>query len=76
MGHTELIIGLTGNALDDDVAAFVTSGADCVLSKPMREKDLDMVLHFIQQHGTQSTAENRKTLQTLVAAKQRGSFHL
>jgi CheY-like chemotaxis protein len=35
-GYNRLIIGVTGNALDDDVEAFLTAGADCVIAKPLR----------------------------------------
>jgi CheY-like chemotaxis protein len=74
LGHRELVVGLTGNALDDDVAAFIAAGADCVLSKPLREQDLDMLLDFIRSHGSHSNEENGRELQSLVALKQRGTL--
>ena len=39
-----LIIGVTGNALDDDISAFMEAGADIVLMKPMRPQLLDVLL--------------------------------
>ena len=39
-GFTRLIVGITGNALDDDVAAFLLAGADCVIAKPLRTNSL------------------------------------
>jgi hypothetical protein len=33
-------VGITGNALDDDVAAFLLAGADCVIAKPLRTNSL------------------------------------
>ena len=43
-GYRNLIIGLTGNALDEDVAAFLEAGADLVLPKPLRPPQLEAVL--------------------------------
>ena len=34
--YENLIIGVTGNTLDDDIAAFMDAGADVVLLKPLR----------------------------------------
>ena len=46
-----LIIGVTGNALDDDVAAFLAAGADMVLAKPLRLHQLDALLSHCASHG-------------------------
>jgi CheY-like chemotaxis protein len=35
-----LIFGITGNALDDDVAEFLSAGADCVIAKPLRANSI------------------------------------
>ena len=35
-GFTGAIIGVTGNALDGDHAAFIAAGADAVLPKPVQ----------------------------------------
>ena len=34
-GHRMLIVGVTGNALAEDIAAFVAAGANCVVTKPV-----------------------------------------
>ena len=54
LGFTGLIIGLTGNALDDDVTAFLQAGADCVTLKPFREEHLSALLCFLNDYGCES----------------------
>jgi CheY-like chemotaxis protein len=54
LGFTGLIIGLTGNALDDDVTAFLHAGADCVTLKPFREEHLSALLGFLNEYGCES----------------------
>ena len=54
LGFTGLIIGLTGNALDDDVTAFLHAGADCVTLKPFREEHLAALLGFLNEYGCES----------------------
>ena len=49
-----LIIGVTGNALDDDVAAFLGAGADMVLAKPLLPHQLDALLAFTSEYGFKS----------------------
>ena len=36
-GYGGLIVGLSGNTLDEDVVKFLAAGADCVFAKPFRE---------------------------------------
>ena len=36
LGCTSIIIGITGNAMADDVKSFIEAGADLVLSKPLQ----------------------------------------
>jgi hypothetical protein len=38
------IIGVTGNALPEDISYFVEHGANCVLTKPLNSGKLDSVL--------------------------------
>ena len=33
-GYDGIIIGITGNAMDEDIDSFIKSGADVVLPKP------------------------------------------
>lgn len=49
--YPNLIIGLTGNALDDDINEFLNAGADLVLPKPLRPEVLKSLLHYISQNG-------------------------
>ena len=58
-GYRNLIIGLTGNALDDDVTAFLNSGADLVLAKPLRGHHLDALLAYIARYGFRSSRKYR-----------------
>lgn len=53
-GFRGLIIAVTGNALDDDVAAFLGAGADLVLAKPLRGRTVDALLRFVSEFGFQS----------------------
>jgi DNA-binding response OmpR family regulator len=54
MDFPHLIIGVTGNAMEDELAEFLQGGADLVLTKPMRANMLDMVLTFMIKEGTTS----------------------
>ena len=44
-------IGLTGNALDDDILAFMNAGADLVLPKPLRADVLQALIQYASQYG-------------------------
>lgn len=44
MGYAGPIIGVTGNALDEDIEAFDAAGADVVLTKPVEHRTLRRVL--------------------------------
>jgi CheY-like chemotaxis protein len=41
MDCKSLIVGVTGNVLAEDVAYFVSCGANCVLSKPVKFQRLE-----------------------------------
>ena len=41
LGFNGIIIGITGNALSDDVRSFLSNGASTVLIKPLSIKDFD-----------------------------------
>lgn len=53
-GYPYLIVGLTGNVLDDDVDDYLGNGADTVMAKPMKDEYLNMLLEFIGKHGPRS----------------------
>jgi CheY-like chemotaxis protein len=40
-----MIVGVTGNVLPADIAAFMRAGANKVLGKPLNLNDLDDVLN-------------------------------
>jgi len=44
MGYTGFVVGVTGNLLPEDVGYFMDCGADAVLPKPFKYKDLEQLL--------------------------------
>lgn len=44
MGYTGFVVGVTGNLLPEDVGHFLDCGADAVLSKPFKYKELEQLL--------------------------------
>ena len=40
LGYTGLMIGVTGNALADDIDKFIKCGLNCILTKPVRREQL------------------------------------
>ena len=47
LGYTGLVIGVTGNALPEDISIFKSHGADDVLVKPIKIKQFDGMLDRI-----------------------------
>eukprot|EP00981_Chlorochromonas_danica_P009031 scaffold2431_cov185-Ochromonas_danica.AAC.5 len=54
LGYSKLLIGVTGNAMDVDVIDYETSGADLILTKPMRMEALQKLLDYCDRFGCQS----------------------
>ena len=52
--YENIIIGLTGNALDEDVAEFTDAGADTVFSKPLKMHQVDQLMEYLVQFGPKS----------------------
>lgn len=50
-GFKNIIVGLSGNALHEDVEIFEASGADAVISKPMNAGVLDLLLMYCEKYG-------------------------
>ena len=48
-GFAGLIVGVTGNVFEDDVAAFLDAGADLVLAKPLGMHSVQMLLTLIAE---------------------------
>ncbi|RYH23062.1 hypothetical protein EON65_18295 [archaeon] len=59
MGYRKLILGVTGNAMTDELVDFVNSGADIVITKPMRVQLIDQVLVLIEESGCISNPDLR-----------------
>ena len=55
--HIYLIIGITGNALPEDIDLFVSSGANQVVTKPLsRAKLMDALHHLLPTAMAAATA--------------------
>ena len=54
LGFSGLIIGITGNGLNEDKQEFINAGADFVFLKPFNKKDLNRLLAFIRKYGYES----------------------
>ncbi len=50
MGYNRLIIGITGNSMEEELDYFVSSGADCVITKQMKPNVLDRILSLTTNH--------------------------
>ncbi len=48
IGYTGFVVGVTGNLLPEDVGYFLDCGADAVLGKPFKYRDLEQLL---MEHG-------------------------
>ena len=53
-GFENLIVGITGNVLDEDVQTFLSAGADTVLGKPLRLNVISSLLRFMDMEGCMS----------------------
>jgi CheY-like chemotaxis protein len=51
LGYPHLLLGVTGNALDIDVLAFESAGADVVLSKPLKADYLLRLMNYLENCG-------------------------
>ena len=52
LGYNNLIFGVTGNSMEDDIAQFYESGIDYLFTKPFKRPQLDAVWVFIRKYGT------------------------
>ena len=64
-------MGLTGDAMEEDVALFEAAGADIVISKPMKPGMLDALLAYCEKYGAVSPvvahgASGRKKLKSFM----------
>ena len=56
-GYAKLVVGVTGNVLDDDVMEYLAAGADLVLGKPVKVDMLRMLIRHVKEHGNLSRPE-------------------
>jgi len=59
LGYDKVILGLTGNTLDEELVEFEQAGADHVLKKPLIIQHLDIILDHITNFGTETTCHLR-----------------
>eukprot|EP01036_Dinobryon_divergens_P026574 gene26574-35242_t len=53
-GFAHLVVGVTGNVLEDDVIEYLDAGADMVMGKPVKMDMLRMLLRHVKEHGNLS----------------------
>jgi len=53
-GFPNLVVGVTGNVLEDDLAEYLAAGADLILPKPLKLASLNMLFRFISRNGFNS----------------------
>jgi two-component system sensor histidine kinase EvgS len=58
--YPNIIVGVTGNALDEDVVDFVEAGVDVVLTKPLKLNQLEKLIQFILIYGNESVQKDIK----------------
>jgi len=57
-GFGKLIVGLTGNAMKDDVDAFIDAGADSVILKPVTVHQINQLIEYISKYGNEHRENN------------------
>lgn len=58
-GYNHMIIGVTGNSLEDDLNEFLSCGADMAVPKPFKKLTLDLLLEHIESSGTLSRPDQK-----------------
>jgi len=56
-GYENLIIGLSGNVMDDDIQQFLQAGANAFMAKPLTSEQLDQIISYIKENGCRSVIE-------------------
>jgi len=54
MGYQGLIVGITGNGLQQDIDHYLENGADYVFIKPFTKSNLTALMDFIEREGYES----------------------
>lgn len=50
-GFSSIVIGVTGNSMEDELDDFLKAGADMVFTKPLVSSALDALLRYFVHHG-------------------------
>ena len=53
-GYKNLVIGVTGNILDDDVVEYLAAGADMIMGKPVKVGLLRLLMQYMLENGVHS----------------------
>ena len=53
-GYGNLVVRVTGNILEHDVAEYLSAGADMIMGKPVKMSLLSMLLRYVKEHGFHS----------------------
>eukprot|EP01033_Poteriospumella_lacustris_P016855 gene16855-12065_t len=59
LGYDNLIIGVTGNSMEDELNDFLQAGADFAITKPMKPNVLDILLQYMNTFGCRSHPNER-----------------
>jgi CheY-like chemotaxis protein len=62
IGYSGLIIGVTGNGVEEDKTAFIESGADYVFVKPFKKEKLNKILEFVKNNGYESRYDDEEII--------------
>lgn len=54
LGFINLIIGVTGNCMESDLAEFSAAGADLVMSKPLTRNSINSIIKYVRTCGNKS----------------------
>eukprot|EP01041_Mallomonas_annulata_P002749 gene2749-5415_t len=53
-GFRYLIVGATGNVLEDDIKEYLNAGADFIIGKPLKIHQLEMIIRHVRENGPES----------------------
>jgi len=54
LGYQNLMIGITGNSMEDDIRHFYDAGIDFLFTKPFKRTQLDAVWKLVERDGLRS----------------------
>eukprot|EP01041_Mallomonas_annulata_P011527 gene11527-24115_t len=62
LGYSNLIVGVTGNAMEDDVKTFLRAGADMIFTKPLKLEHLHALILHTNINGCESDPRSKYRL--------------